>query len=47
MTRTYALVSVALIGVLMGLGLELAVTVLSAMSLLGAVMALTMKHVQD
>ncbi len=37
----------ALTGALLGLGLELGVAVLSAMALLGAVMALTMKHAQD
>ena len=43
----FLLVVGALVSGLLGLGLELGVAVLSIMSLLGAVMALTMKHVQD
>ncbi len=43
----FLLVVGALISGLLGLGLELGVAVLSIMSLLGAAMALTMKHVQD
>ena len=37
----------ALTGVLMGFGLEVAIAALAAMAILGALMALTMKHVQD
>lgn len=40
------LVMGALVGALLGLGLEVGVAALSALALLGAAMALTMKHVQ-
>ena len=40
------LVAGALISALLGVGLELGVGVLSVMALMGAAMALTMKHVQ-